>query len=217
MMDHIPLSPIWKSHAGGSVSPCAPKVYTMVTNSDGSATFTVSGTTVAGEYAGAEWYIARPIPQGASKFCLSYTITVSPSSLTEANAIETDCIATDSLGLNYNGSLELNYGSGGTIDVGSGSGGWAHTGVQPGKYTPNVPHKVEIFYSMDFINKRMSVLAMAIDGALYLIPVQYQNVAAVNEGWKDFTQVMVQVQLGLTPAAGSFSVTIGNDMKLIWS
>ena len=77
-------------------------------------------------------------------------------------------------------------------------------------------HLVELFYTFDFTKRTISVEAIAIDANLYVIPALYQNVAAVQEGWTDFNQAIIQVQLGLTPAAGEFSETFSN-MRLMWS
>lgn len=213
-VDRIPLSPAWKAQAGPPVSPCAPLEYAMEPALD-CAVFSVSGTTKPGLYPGAEWYIARPIPAGAKAVCFSFDMELSDSATQYAQAQESDCIFTDAQGYKYNRSFEVNPG-GMTLQISDKNGAWVNFATLSSKLATSVAHKVQIFHTFDFTKKLSSTVAVAIDGALYLVPANLQNVTAVKSNWNDFNQVIVQMQLGLTSAAGAFSQTVGN-MQLIWS
>lgn len=211
-VDMIPLNPAWKSQAGASVSQAPPQEYAMQSLMD-YAVFSVSGSTIPGKYAGAEWYINRPIPVGDKAVCHSFDMELSDSSVAYAQACESDCIFTDGQGYKYNRSFEV---AGTNLQIADVSGKWVTFSSMSAKLTPDVVHRIQIFHTFDFVKKVSSTVGAAVDGSLYLVPANLQNVPATKSTWQDFNQVLVQMQLTLTQTAGAFSETVGN-MVLLWA
>lgn len=211
-IDLIPLNPSWKSQAGDTVSQAAPQEYAMQPLFE-YAVFSVSGSTIPGKYAGAEWFINRPIPVGAKAVCHSFDMELSDSSVTYAQACESDCIFTDGQGYKYNRSFQV---AGTALQIANASGAWVTFATMPAKLTPDVIHRIQIFHTFDFVKKVSSTIGASVDGSFYLVPANLQNVPATKSNWTDFNQVIVQMQLTLTQAAGAFSETAGN-MVLLWA
>jgi len=209
-IDAIPLNPAWKSQAGASVSQAAPQEYAMESLLD-YAVFSVSGTTVPGKYAGAEWYINRPIPSGAKACCLSFDMELSDSATQYAQALESDCIFTDPQGYKYNRSFQV---AGLALEIARQDGSWVPFTTIPAKLATSASHRIQIFHTLDFVKRVSSTVAASLDGNLYLVPENLQNVGALKSNWTP-NQVLVQMQETLTLAAGAFSESVGN-MNLIW-
>lgn len=219
IIDWVPLYPAWKAQAGGSVSDGVPQEYAMEPVLD-YAVFSVSGSVTPGKYAGAEWYLARPIPTGSHAVCHSFEMELSASSLTDAQAEESDLILTgaketDGSAYKYNRSFQINAAAL-TLQIAKADGSWVNFASIASKLMPNIAHKIQIFHTFDFVKKISSTTAVAIDADLYLVPVSLQNVPAVKSNWTDYNQVIVQMQLDLTQKAGAFSETVGK-MKLMWT
>lgn len=213
----IPLNPAWKSQAGPPVAPCAPQEYAMQPVLD-VAVFTVAGTTKPGLYPGAEWYIARPIPAGATAVCLSFEIELSDSATEFSQAEEIDCIFTGPMvtaGVSYKANRSFQI-AGTALQIANAAGSWVTFANLPTKLSTSVPHRIQIFHAFDFAKNVSSTLAVAIDGRLFLVAPALQNVPAAKSNWTDYSQVIIQKQSDLTAAAGAYSVTVGK-MELDWS
>lgn len=217
-IDKIPLNPSWKSQAGPPVAPCAPLEYAMQPVLD-VAVFTVAGTTKPGLYPGAEWYQTFPIPLGVKAVCHSFDMELSTSAAVYDNADESDCIFTGpmvSLGKAYKANRSSQI-VGKSLMIADKNGKWVEFAEMPARLTTDDPHRIQIFHTFDFVKEISSTVAEAIDGTLYVVPANLQNVPMTLSDWTDYNQVIVQMQSGLTndPKA-AFSKTVGN-MELIWS
>lgn len=182
------------------------------------AVFTVAGTMKPGLYPGAEWYQAFPIPVGAKAVCHSFDMELSTSSSVYDNADESDCIFTGPMvspGKAYkaNRSFEI---TGKSLQVSDKNGQWVTFATMPARLTTDNPHRIQIFHTFDFVKNISSTVAVAIDGDLYPVSDNLQNVPMTLSNWTDYEQVIVQMQSGLTndPKA-AFSKTVGK-MNLIW-
>ena len=211
----IQILPGWGTNLGtqGGIGDAFPQVF-QLTQTSVLGLF-IQGCKTQGGYAAGEIYLSRPIPEGASRLCLSYDISVDLNSLQFAQAIETDIILTDAQGYKYNGSVQLDYSKGGMIEVAGPTGGWLETGNAPGPYIPNLVHHVEINYTFDFSKRTISNIGVELDEVLWATPASLQNVAAQQSNWKDFNRAMIQIQVDLNQKAGQFAEII-NNLTLTW-
>lgn len=216
MITTLLLSPAWKSQAGPPVSPCAPAKYSMQPMLD-VAVFSVSGTTKAGLYPGAEWYQAFPIPAGATAVCHVIDMELSDSAAQYSQAEEYDCIFTGPMvatGKAYKANRSFQI-AGTALQIANAAGSWVTFATLPTKLSTSVAHRIQIFHTFDFTKNVSATVAVAIDGQLYLVPANMQPVPMTLSNWTDYNQVIVQKQSGLTAAAGAYSVTV--KMSLDWN
>lgn len=208
----IQLKPGWQSHTGGNIGGDAAKVYTMNQQFPPVAIFSIAGCEKLGGYADVDWYLQRPIQPNNGLVTMSYSIMLDEDSFNNAQAIETDLIITEK-GLNYNGSVQIDYSVGGQLQIANRNGDWTSTGYSPGKYQPNVWHEVKINYYCDPVQKVLSVICIIIDNVFYMIPPTLHHVPAVFLNWSD--GAMIQIQQDLNQKALQYQMQIKN-LDLTW-
>jgi hypothetical protein len=213
----IPLNPAWKAQAGPPVSPCAPQEYSMQPVLD-VAVFSVSGTTVPEKYPGAEWYQAFPIPLGATAVCHSWDMELSSSAAEYSQAEECDCIFTGPMvspGKAYRANRSFEF-AGTALQIADVNGKWVTFATMPSKLSTGVTHRIQVFHAFNFTKTISSTVAVAVDGTLYPVPLNLQNIPMTLDDWTDYNEVMIQKQSDLTSAGGAYSVTVGK-MEMIWN
>lgn len=212
----IQLQLAWKSHVqtdGSDIGGVPPESYATLLSPAGSPTgrlFYAQGSTVKGGYADVEFYTSRPVLPNSGRLQLTYTLTVDQNSTVFAQSIETDsiiCIPDDKGVIwNYDGSLMIDVSKGGQVNVDKAGGGWVPTGIVLGSIMPDVPHEVVVSYLIDTTNKVLSVIGYQFDSKFYAVTTAGQKLPAVAKEWAE--GVLFQVQLGLTAAAGWFSIIL---------
>lgn len=216
--------PGWQRHMGkeGGVADTAPLVATMDQKiAAPGAQFFIEGAADTTKCAGVDWYLARPIPVGATRLCVRYILNLNSDSVNNSNSIENDIIFTDQNDLSYNGSVQNDYSRGGLLEVSNPAAGWVSSGNVVGKYAPNVDHELFSLYQFDFLkNKSLTTTGFVLDRAFFPVPTNVATVPGVDKGWKNKMQVVVQLQQVLTVAAGvarrSYVIAY-KHVDLIWS
>jgi hypothetical protein len=211
----------WQRHMGtdGDVAATAPKLSTMTLVS-GAAEFLIQGAVDPTKVAGVDYYLARPIPPGASRLCMRYVLEVNSDHTANCNSDENDCIFTDQSEYSYNGSVQNNNAEGGMLQVSNPSAGWVDTGEVIGKYAPDVEHELLVLYEFDFTKRTLTTVGFVFDDAFFPVPANVATVPGASKGWTDKMQVIVQLQQMLTVAAGaqnkSYVITY-KHVDLCWS
>jgi hypothetical protein len=198
----------WKQEVGANIGGVSPTSYGFYLFGE-MMVFYTEGTAYA------DWLaaISRPICPNSGKLSLAFEVIVDEDSLTSAQALEFDTKLSIASYI-YNFSSQLNYAEGGTLQISNAAGSWIDTGFKPGKLTPLTWHTFVFNYSFNTSTKTYSFVSAEIDGVLYTIPANLQNLKAVESNWADSANF--QVQLDLNSVGGSFSEALQN-VEYVWN
>jgi hypothetical protein len=200
---------------GSDIGGCDPASYSLDQSFDEVA-LELQGTTQQGGYPTIEGYIKRSIPANTGNVSLSFDLLPSVNLLNEY-LYETDLIIAWS-GYKYNLSLQLvAVANGYSLQVADLNGDWAVTGIIVPAFLPVQSVHYLIIHQFNITTKKRSTIAAVINNQLFLIPSQFQNIAATSTNWEDVA--IVQQQRTLTPAAGNAGKSASDrlvNIELAW-
>lgn len=182
--------------------------------------FTVDGFAGAKNYEDVDFFTSVPNPPaGLSSQCFSCLITpgANNSQLCQANEIDNLVIAqTLKKGrVKFNRSMQINNAAGGQLQIAAADGSWLSVpGAVPGPLAELQPNSVRAYNVFDFVNGVSSTLAVGINGHLYLIPGNMQNVPAASCTWAEET--LIQLQLDDNEQDGIITAKF-DQVNLVWS
>jgi hypothetical protein len=218
----------WKDHVesdGSNVGGCDPASYLREQQFPPAAQFYLQGTTQKGKglCPTVEWYIERQIPANSGAVSIVLDEMIGYDTFSNGHALERDLIlliadAATKKTWKYNLSFDIYIEGGWKLRVSDAKGDWVDTGLSCGPLAAGICHHIELFHAFDVTKKTFGTKAVAIDGVLYLIPAQFQGIAAEETNWTAGLAIL-QVQQEMTAKAGDAGLAMSQELlraDLVW-
>jgi hypothetical protein len=178
----------------------------------------LSVTGVNGKYC--DWLagISLPLPTNTGNVEMHLVFALDANTLTNTQAIETDTKITDANKITYNGSLQFDYSQSPTlmfVQIDKAGGGWVNTGISLPKWTPNVTHTEDVYYSFNSTAKTYSVLQVVLDGVVYPTPASLHNLPGTNAGWAP-SEILPQLQQDTNTKGGTWTWIVYEQTYSTW-
>lgn len=210
----------WKEQTGSNIGGVAPAKYSFSQNiqwQPQAALLAVTG--ISGKYC--DWLVgalALPLLPNTGHLALRHRFMVDAGFAQAAQARELDTKITDANGITYNGSSQWNCAEkpgSMSFQVDKAGGGWVDTGIVIPKFAPNVEHVERIEYEFNIAAKTYSVVSIEVDGVLYPLPANLQNLPGKNVGWAK-SEILPQMQQDVNTTGGSWEWLVEDLSYEIW-
>ena len=199
----------WTTDASSSISPNPPTSYAIVPTGGGGSTMTLQTANTANDYAGWMAKLTVGTTSGQLHFLIRSSFTF--SSVSGIQAWEIGRRATNNAQVTDNGQTQLVPIGGGQLEfdiVPSSSGGWVDTGIRFPMFVIGTTYNEELYYIAD-TSGGLSLEYVMINGALYPIPSNLQNVAGAIQmpSW-GANEMVVAFQPDIKPLGTAYNAVV---------
>jgi len=214
IVPNLESSPNWRQRADASVGGNHPDDFGMnLVQADPEREFYIIGPA----YSDGLFSLFTPIMPNTGKLALQLEYKIDQDTVNDAQALEFDSrMVIARMGRNW--SSQFNYQQGGVwqgfrINPTSGKGEWFSTAFKPGKFIPDVWHKITLSYSFDATT--YSYESVQVDNLpLFICPPELKKLPNTPLLWAD--GVNLQIQLDMNYKAGAYKTRMRRG-SYIWS